>query len=520
MKFIRVFVFLFCSTQGAEALQSAKPQDYRDIEEQITKKKAAEEGLRNKNRDLNDALALRDSELERKIKLEIVILEKAQKNAAEQALWLTARAYDIIPFADNEPILDEGTSVLRSPEKGKRISWLPIFEKEGRKELQDEFGNYAGFRTVGPRNAGNTASDGISRLFPAAFDSPVQLASFIIHEQVHFTQNTTRGKGDVKTTAELEVEAYEAELKLLNDSENILGYSDEIKRIQLKNPTEILDGKKGKKGEKDSIGKRKLARDERAALVRSGALLPAPERSLPSHSEEEIKRLVKEAKAQILIAQRDHDERLRNTLRRLTARSCKNPGSVTQAELNELPRPHRREFLLEDAVPVGPESCSDVYFYLGEGGADANILRIKALSSSLPRTPADGPAPLHPIKPKFFRSIFPEIKEFVVAACRNARKIPYISDHYGNYSVTDSDDRTARALMAGQDNCAQQLFYRIIERTRANGGYFALTSDWVDGVVKANTPAPVTPPTVVAPTPAPPGGGRRCEDYGVINCPK
>lgn len=495
--------------QNVAALQRAKPQDYRDIEAQIRKKKSAESKINDKMESLGKPGANKAL-----LEKEIAELRVIQKNAGEQAIWLTLRAFDIIPFGDNVPILDGGDSVLASPEKGRHIDWLPVFEETGQKKIQDERGLPAGFRNIKPNVVGNTASDGISRIFPGAFDSPSELASIIIHEQIHFTQNTKRGKGDVKTTAELEVEAYEYEANLLLDPNNPLGYSEEIHERQLDRLDEILNGKDGKEG------KRALARKDRAAVDRTNGRRPAPEPSLASHSEEEIARLVKEAKDQILIAQRDHDERLRNTLRRLTARSCKNPGSVTQAELDELPRPHRRGFLFEDAVPVGPENCSDVYFYLGEGGTDANILRIKALYSSLPRTPAGGPAPLHPVKPKLFNSIFPEIKEFVIAACRKERPLPYISIHYGDYSVMDSDERITRDLMAGQDNCAHQLFYRIIERTRANGGYFALTNDWVDGVVKANTPAPVTPPTYVAPTPAPPGGGRRCEDYGVINCPK
>ena len=504
--------FLLLTTQGALGLQRAKPQDYRDITDQLSKKKNAEAEIDRQKLALKAARG--DEALSLVIKQEIARLSRIQKNAAEQAIWLTMRAFDIIPFADNLPILDSGDSVLASPEKGTRIGWLPAFEEVGKKTILVEGGRPAGFRDVKPNVAGNTASDGISRMFPGAFDSPSELASIIIHEQIHFTQNTTRGKSDVKTTAELEVEAYEYEATLLLDPNNPLGYSKEIHDRQLDRLDEILNGKDGKEG------KRALARRERAAVDRSNGRRPAPVPSLASHSEDEIKRLVQEAKDQILIAQRDHDERLRNTLRRLTARSCKNPGSVTQSELNGLPRPHRRGFLFEDAIPVGPENCSDVYIYLGEGGTDANILRIKALYSSLPRTPAEGPAPLHPIKPKLFNSIFPEIKEFAIAACRNMRRRPYISDYYGDYSVMDSDERIARDLMVGQDNCSQQLFYRIIERTRANGGYFALTSDWVDGVVKANTPAPVTPPTYVAPTPAPPGGGGRCEDYGVVHCPK
>lgn len=511
MRFLIAGAFLICALQEAWGLQKANPQDYRDIQTQIRKKAAAEKELQKQDKALKEAGD--KAALVRDIKIEIVRLEKEQKAAAEQAIWLTIRAYDVIGFGDNEPIFKKGHSVLPSPEKGKEISWLPIFDLSGEKPSQNQFGPDGGSRIIGPRVAGNTASDGISRLFPSAFASPVELASYIIHEKRHFIQNTTPGESDKKTTAELEVEAYEEELKLATDPENILGYSGKIKERQKQRLIGLLEGEDGKPGYKE-IAKRERADAE---ALRGGR--PLPERSLLSHSEDELKRLVQEAREQIEIAQRDHDERLRNTLLKLTDRSCKDPGSVTQAELDALPRPHRRDFLTQGPVPVGQRKCEQVYIYLGEGFTDAETVKNIAMSSVLMSPPADGPAPLRPIVPKLFSSIFPEIKEFAIAACRDIRQAPYISSSYGNYFVTDSDESTARRLMSGQDNCSQQLFLRIIERTRANEGYFALTEDWVKNVVKANPPAPAAPPTYDIPTPAPPQG-RRCEDYGVINCPK
>lgn len=512
MRFILALAFLGCSMQDASALQRANAQDYLDIQGQISKKKAAEDEIMTQNAEL---LKARGNEAaERKINLKISLLEKAQKNAAEQALWLTARAYDIIPFADNLPILDEGTSVLWSKEKGASITWLPVFEENGKKNLQDESGAPAGFRTVGSGIAGNTASDGISRVFPAAFSSPEMLASVIIHEQRHFIQNTTDGEGNKKTTAELEVEAYEEEWRLME----VLGFSGDSKRSQKRRLTEILDGKKGVKGQEDIIGKRKLAAEERAAAKKFNGGLPPPETSIVSHSKVEIDSLIQQAKDQIEIAQRDHDERLRNTLRTLTDRSCEDPGSVTQAELDALPKPHRREFLTEDALPLGQNMCDRIYFYLGKGGFDAETVKTMALTAALLQPPAVGPVALDPSRPKLFSSVFPDIKKFVIAACLDMTRVPAIYKRYGEYVISDNDENVARSLMAGQDDCSQQLFYKIIEKTHTNLGNFSLSTPWVKDVLNANTPKPVVPP--VHADPPPPVGGRRCEDYGVINCPK
>ena len=118
MRPIFAAVFIFCSLQDALALQKANAQDYRDIAARLDKKKATEDLLEVKLE------ALKWAKGDEAVKLEIKIadLKTEQKNAAEQALWMTIRAYDIIPFADNEPKFPDGVSVLLSPEKGKRMT--------------------------------------------------------------------------------------------------------------------------------------------------------------------------------------------------------------------------------------------------------------------------------------------------------------------------------------------------------------------------------------------------------------
>ncbi|MEK7692234.1 MAG: hypothetical protein AAB425_14555, partial [Bdellovibrionota bacterium] len=370
-------VFLFCSLKNASALQKANAQDYRDIEEQASKVTVAENDIMRESGALNAARGNEAEEL--RIRTEIARLKKVQKNAAEQAMWLTARAYDIIPFVDNVPILDKGISVLRSKEIGASITWLPIFDEIGPKPLQYEDGTDAGTRKAKPDVAGNTATDGMSRIFPGAFSSPEMLASIIIHEQQHFIQNVTDGEGNKKTTAELEVAAYEYEWRIMK----VLGFSGESERSQKKRLTEILNGKKGVKGQKDIIGKRKQAEEERAQANKFNGGLPPPELRIVSHSEVEIESLIRQAKDQIEIAQREHDERLRNILLTLTARSCGNPGSVTQADLDGLPKPHRADFLNYGLVPVQYGECSKVYFAMARREVDAESLR----RMSMPQVP-------------------------------------------------------------------------------------------------------------------------------------
>lgn len=495
--------FLLCGVQQAMALQTANAQDYRDIVSHIYMKNAAEKSIAVKRESLKQPGADRVA-LER----DIAALNEKRKSAAEQALWLTIRAYDIIPFADNIPILDTGKSVLASPERGKDLSWLPIFDEAGPQPDQkwnQKPGDKPGIRVISPRIAGNTASDGISRIFPGTFSSPEELASIIIHEKRHFIQNTTPGKSDIKTTAELEVEAYEEELGLMD----ILGFAGERRQLQEQRLTEILDGKKGEKGKKDEIGMRKLAEKQRSAANRFNGGLPAPERSLLSHPEEEIKRLVQEAKKQIAIAQRAHDDRLRDAVIALSHRSCANPGSVSGAELLALPRAHFVFYW----TTGGPQSCFDEYKYIAEGGTDA--LALSAISTPPPNAqrppPSVVPAPVRPIVLHAFSSIYPQLRDFAVAACRDIKRVPNIHLLYGKYIFynTRADQDLARNLMAGLDDCAQQIFYKAIAKTGAANGYFFLSSVWVAAIVAAHPPQPRQNPGQVAPPSGgtPPGGG-------------
>lgn len=322
MRFFLGLSLVFGLFQNAAGLQKAHVQDYREIAARIDNARAIEVAIERKTELLASASKQKAVQLEK----ELEVLYDRRSTEYSQAMWLTIRAYDIIPFADNFPILDEGVSVIRSPEKGKKLTWIPVFDDFLGASVQDEFGNIVDFRYVDPRAAGNTASDGVTVMFPRAFDSPVELASYLIHEQFHFTQNTKSGNGDAKTTAELEVAAYEEELRLVRD--DILGFPEEIKTRQLARLNEVLNGKKGEKGKKGVLGKRAKAKQERAEADRNRGGQPLPERSYVSHHEDQIADLVKQARTQIEMAQQEHDSRLRIAILELLKTRQRVPGRV------------------------------------------------------------------------------------------------------------------------------------------------------------------------------------------------
>lgn len=499
MRWPLALLILLGTIQEAAALKAANAQDYQDIMAAISNVTLAEEYIGRHEASLADP---RSDKVD--LREKIALLREKQKIAGEQAIWLTIRAYDIIPFADNLPFLDEGYSVLRSPEKGKRMIWMPIFESNGQKQLQDQFGQPAGNRQIDSTKAGNTSSDGVSRFFPGAFEDPVRLASFILHEQIHFNQNITPGKADVKTTAELEVEAYEMELRLANHPDNLLGYTAEQRAHQIQNLVKILDGTQGQEG------KRTLALRERAAVNKTKHRLPLPERSIVSNSEEEIARLTQAAKDQILIVQRDHDDRLKNQWIELAQRTCLAPGSVRQRELDLLPQLHKREPY--DAVKLLSGSCYDrVYWNLYHGATADEINRIATPLVAPNPHQRLVPRPVEAIASVTFGQILNNIAGIADTACKYRGHIPPVRDFYvpsRSYALMPGDDEAAAALKARLGRCEGHVFGRIYNALREGRGA-DITEQWMVAAVASVPAAPPPPPAPGYVTP--PQGTNPCQ---------
>lgn len=507
MKIALVAVLLLSSLEPAGALQKAHPRDFADIQTQIELANSAQT-----NSDNAFAKADRiyyEAEEDPRIKKEYDELQEEANRllnvsieARRQAIWLTIRAYDILPFMDDKPLMDEGISVVPSPEKGKKIIWLPIQGLHGEYQLQDASGRRLAKTKSTLGILGNTASDGVSRILPEAFTSPGELALVLSHERRHFKQNITPGQGDKKTVAELEVEAYEEELKLLDAFE----LSEGIKKFQKGRINKILNG------DDRSPGKRAIAKRERAAADKLRGGMPLANNSVVSLSEEDLQYLVREAHEQVKIAQVAHDARLRNTILQLTRRSCSNPGSVSQAELNYLPKPHNYEFAYDrhpsipgaQLTPQGVGRCRELYDYLcrragHRDGDGPNAETVKQLSIPTPSPQLAELKPTFPSLPVFpadiqaqvpFRAALPRLREFAASSCRAPIAI-FIDTTLTNpapphaFSVDDQAD--ANGLEAGLDTCSLKLFRRLIVVLRNRGGHL-ISAEWVREEVARFTP--------------------------------
>lgn len=516
MRCFPVLILLLFPFLNANALLKASSQESAIIEETIRfaeEKEAAR--IITKSR-LDGA---RDPSAIAKFRMIADELEKERNDAYERAIWQTIRAYDILPFDQHgQPILPHGISVLSSPERGKPIAWVPVFEDIGIKSQQDERGRPAAIRIVGADVLGNTASDGVSRIHPGAFTSPAELALIINHEYRHFKQHTTRDEADVKTPAELEVAAYEEEKRLVD--QNVLGFTSEAKDYQQARLKEMISKKTA------------LAAKERAAADRNGGRIQAGD-SYPSHPQVSIDSLIEKARAQVAISNRDHDERLLGTLADIVWRTCQIPGSVGQDELDRLQFPRDPNFGVGRNVGLVGD-CLDLF------STQAGFLRLGiGLSASNLRTGMIKPAPAPPATPPIrralpvppavkpiqptpktpFSDLLPSLQRLAVTACQSPGNISTRAlardSMYIRFSLTDGE--IVNRLAAGLGSCERAVFDRLVGLVRAGKGP-TIDDQWLRDLAAANRAPPVLIPPAKDPACCTPqdDGSRPCRYCGPL----
>ncbi|MBI5246192.1 MAG: hypothetical protein HY923_03355 [Elusimicrobia bacterium] len=205
-------------------------------------------------------------------------------------------------------------------------------------------------------------------------------------------------------------------------------------------------------------------------------------------------------------AEREHDELLKKTIASIALRSCANPGSVTQDELNALDKPYRKDFYRGE-FPKGLEGadgtgyCTEPYFYLGDmAGANPDALRLKSLST--PRQPAISP----PLPEQHVPAVPVDLAALTIS---NMRRLAILACDYPGrltYADTTGAIKTAyvplpAAQSAGSDltGCARFVYDALVFFV-PQGYRGALTPDWLRE--RALAYSPPTPPR------GEPGGGR------------
>ena len=231
--------------------------------------------------------------------------------------------------------------------------------------------------------------------------------------------------------------------------------------------------------------------------------------------------LVAQAREQVEIAHRDHDERLKNTYTDLAQRFCARPGSVSQAELDALPKPYGRSVY---NTPPNLQGCeATIYLAISHG------VKAEAFMGQFP-VPLNGHRPLvQPVRPLppgpvalnpyiNFSSNLPTLKNLAANACSSSGRVEvntYLFNPRNPYHFSkDRDDEIIAELSANLGDCSRQLFNKFVEMIRAGQGT-SVNSQWVRDRVNSYSSRPiyVDPPRTL------PRRGGRCEDYGNIRCP-
>ena len=356
--------------------------------------------------------------------------------------------------------------------------------------------------------------------------SPGYLAAVVEHETIHFDQFTTPGRGDKMSPLAREREAYNVMLGPANA--NILKLSHaEVKTVN----------------ERFEKAKRNASSNLNGTMIGASGFYsidltqnPDGEDLLLQTMREARESAAKQKELAEQANHRDHDDRLKDTLAAMARKSCANPGSVTQADLDGLPKPYDVNYLHTD-YPSGLDNCAtSVYTGLLYGG-DAEEIRSKSIPVAAAVYPPEvkpvdarlglkpsydiTPAPVAvsaKVQPQFWMSL-PFLKDLSVKACGTADEVPFDKTLTAPRTPFEfsqkSEDIVAERLSAGLGECENRLFARLIlEVRRGNGG--DITGPWIraiaakyrsDAGTTSGYPSPQT------------GGGDPCRDHGNIRCP-
>ncbi|MEQ1919191.1 MAG: hypothetical protein ABL955_08335 [Elusimicrobiota bacterium] len=485
---------------SAHAIKHASPTEIDAIQKQIYLANKMDAKVKKADLDLHDAKASKanDGEI---IKLEKMLAREKDKQSAARtkAIHMTILAYDLAPVSHR------GTSVMPWT-KDREIEWLPVARDIEARQIQNAEGALKNSGQPKKPVLGVAYPDGVVYIAPEAFEKGVgALASALFHERIHFEQMTTDGKGNMMSRAEGESEAYKAEKDnsaIFFDPTNAddrteiahiaAQYQEESATVAQEQ--EALKGLKGLlrrlRGRVDppDIFESKVHTNAELADIK-GLVAQAHAQAARARREQETRESTTQAESQ-----RNHDERLRNRLINIAKRSCADPGSVSQTELDSLPAPYNKSSM---DLKTGELSgfCDTVYLMLVRG-TNAEALRRESTPTAMP-VPAQPiqPSPYVPIIPKTpFSTVLPGLRNHAVYACSSSGEVPIDSDLTNpNHSFTfwkEMDDKAADKLAAGLGDCERRLFRELIRAIRDGYGN-RISSGWVKEMVEEYRPRPI-----------------------------
>lgn len=534
------FVLSFANAPLVLALNHVSDDQIKAIQNQIFIGNRMDKQIVEAADDLADAKDAGASDAEIIKRERLLSRAKDKQNAARtKAIHMAISAYGI------EPASWTGVSVVPAT-KGRTIRWMPLAREYEPHVVRDAKGRESIVKRDKKDNVGTTYVDGVTIMDATAFiHGPGYLASYLLHERIHFEQITSNDAVNAKSYAELQEEAYAAQV---DNSSYFFNAAKDEDRILMGRIEDLFFTEKALVKQEEDAHKGVLG------LIRR--ILPRPkapdffDATIHTNGElSDIKAIVAKARAQAEIghretlkrkaaakeaadqaSHREHDRRLRETIINLTRRSCDSPGSVSQTELAVLAHPFQNPWNFRWMDPLRPrdfpgrEHCSDVFVYLAEGGRDFEKLRQVASPSQIPSsvaTPVQQEPQLIPIAPTKhpFSRVLPQYKSYAENACHFPAQIQWNSILFPayDYSYREYDDKLIRELKNGMSDCAQKLLDYLVEiKRRSNGDTDALQPHAIRQQVAAYTPV-YSPPGRGSPRQEEPGceydaniGGRIC----------
>ena len=411
--------------------------------------------------------------------------------AHNEAVLEASKAFQLFPPVTDftgDPRASGGANMVAKP-------WLPHYSRhekrdaitgQWRKRNSGELAKEQSDNAVvgGGVKAAYTRGNGVMEFYDQAFASPENLAILIYHETSHWVDIAGKSGGftlkdppsvsfrteqhayeraaqfavqlggdptpHLKMAAQFRIQAYECETKNLTWPQVIL-----IPRW---------------------IGK---DRSGSLALVPAESeISPGDVALLQKKFTEAGAKAAAQARKQVEIDKKEHDERLRNALAELAQRYCTDPGSMSQAELDALPKSYNSDFYLGKIPPGLSTDCVNLYLFLGMGERNAETLR--SMSAR--------PAAAQPIKPSapLPSGLIPPSGAIEVHPRPGEVGLPEIAHLYGiarracvpNPAVTDQDmasvdwtefqkAKNVERVVDKMSPCERRVFMRLLELGRA-----------------------------------------------------
>ncbi len=205
------------------------------------------------------------------------------------------------------------------------------------------------------------------------------------------------------------------------------------------------------------------------------------------------------------VSRQKYDEKVRAIMADMARRSCANPGSVTQVELDLLPE--LSEPVYNNPYPKGLDDCSlQVYLNLGPTARAEEIRRLSTpvVPIKIKALPPD-PVAARPIPPSPFELALPQLRSFALEACRSPESAQpvylNINDSFykgirGNEGLITLCIESSRRGLSG---CSLKLYDELVAMVR-NGTYGKVgTRDWIRTTVASYSPTPPTGTPISSP---------------------